>query len=555
MLLTHPVARHFVNADGRQAHLRRAGSGPAVVLLHDTPRSSESLLDLIQALAHACTVVALDLPGYGGSEGLGKTAPSISDYAAATLTVLGALGITRCVLYGEGVGGCVAAEIAARAPGLVAAVVVCGARARATPCSEADFARHNPPLVPAYDGTHLVRHWAALRDAYIFSPWWDRRPQTRVYGDVPDADALNRMLLDVLRAGPAYADGMRAAGGYDIAGRLAQLGSRAHEVDQGATARHAAILATLARDIPPPPPVPARQDRPGRLSRAYVDTPYGQTLMRFREEAPGRPVILLHASPISGFTLEGLLDGMAASRPVYALDTIANGESDKPDLAVHPHWAHPSLTHFADWLIAVIDELGFDQVDLFGSHTGAMIALEAAIRAPHRVASLVLDGVVMNTDAENADILAGYFPDIRPRWDGAHLLTCWLQQQDVTLWNPWMSRDAAHVSTFPIILASQIHEHVTEMLKRGEWHERCYRPVFEYPTAENLPRLTTRTLFATPQDDYLEKFSAAAAALARNARSGSAPRSTTFSDRYYAPFVPDAAIAEFYLGIFNEDAG
>jgi pimeloyl-ACP methyl ester carboxylesterase len=364
---------------------------------------------------------------------------------------------------------------------------------------------------------------------------------------------LNGILLERLRAGEDYADGLRAASGYGLAQRLAALGPLALATDESDTDRLAALVVARLGDASPPPPLPVRADRPGRMSRTYVDTPYGQTLVRFREQAAGRPVILLHASPVSGLTLEGLLDGMAAFRPVYALDTIANGESDKPDLAQHPQFERPSIGEFADWLIAVLDGLGFDQVDLYGSHTGAMIALETAIRAPQRVASLILDGVTMHDAEESEEIFGGYFVDIRPRQDGGHLLTCWTQMQDVTLWHPWFVRDAAHISDFPIIRPSQIHGHVVEMLKRGAWHERCYRPVYEYPTARRLPQLRTRTLIATPPDDYLERFSAAAAELAPNARAGRAPRSVTDTDRHYAPFVPDAGVASYFLDFLGRD--
>jgi pimeloyl-ACP methyl ester carboxylesterase len=545
------ISRHYVTVLDRQAHFRRAGAGPAIVLLHDAPRSSQSLLPLIQALASSGTILALDLPGYGASEGLGVERPTIDDYADSTIATLAALGVARCVLVGVGVGGCVAAEIAQRSPDMIVAVIVVDARNSATPRTEDDLARECPPLIPGYDATHLIRHWFAVRDALVFSPWWDRRPETRLHGDLPDPDGLHQILLERLGAGERYADGLRASSGYDLAGALAGLGDRAHELQTVDLAQLVPLIASLAKHAAATPPPPARAGRKGRMSRAYVDTPYGQTLIRFREEAEGRPVILLHASPVSGLTLEGLVDGMAGSRPVYALDTLANGESDKPDLAAHPQFARPSMAEFADWLLAVLDGLGFDRVDLYGSHTGAMISLEAAIRAPERVASLILDGVTMHDEAESEEIFGGYFADIRPRQDGGHLLTCWTQMQDVTLWHPWFVRDAGHISEFPIISPSQIHGHVVEMLKRGEWHERCYRPVYEYPTRERLPLLTTRALIATPPDDYLERFSAEAAALAPNARTGTAPRSVTNTDRHYAPFVPDSGVARYFLDFFE----
>ena len=62
------IRRHYVTVKGeRQVHYRRAGSGPAFVLMHESPLSSQSLERLIEALATRFTVFALDTPGYGSS--------------------------------------------------------------------------------------------------------------------------------------------------------------------------------------------------------------------------------------------------------------------------------------------------------------------------------------------------------------------------------------------------------------------------------------------------------------------------------------------------------
>ncbi len=61
------IERHYVTVGRRQQHYRRCGSGPAVVLLHESPRSSVALLPLIE-LGDGLTIFALDTPGYGGSD-------------------------------------------------------------------------------------------------------------------------------------------------------------------------------------------------------------------------------------------------------------------------------------------------------------------------------------------------------------------------------------------------------------------------------------------------------------------------------------------------------
>src|SRR6185503_13663853 len=92
------VTRHFVTVDGRQVHYRRAGSGPAVVLRHESPRSSVALVRHLEALAPRFTAIGIDTPGYGLSEPLDVEQPSIADYAADFGPTLDALGIDRCAI-------------------------------------------------------------------------------------------------------------------------------------------------------------------------------------------------------------------------------------------------------------------------------------------------------------------------------------------------------------------------------------------------------------------------------------------------------------------------
>src|SRR5262249_38279899 len=101
---TRTVTRHFVTVNGRQVHYRRAGSGPPVILRHESPRSSVALTPYLEALAPRFTAIALDTAGYGLSEPLGIAQPSVEDYAADFGPTLDALGIDRCTIYGQHTG-------------------------------------------------------------------------------------------------------------------------------------------------------------------------------------------------------------------------------------------------------------------------------------------------------------------------------------------------------------------------------------------------------------------------------------------------------------------
>ena len=72
---------------------------------------------------------------------------------------------------------------------------------------------------------------------------------------------------------------------------------------------------------------------------------------------------------------------------VLALDQPGHGRSDGPPLA--------SVEALADWVIALLDAAGVASAHLVGHSMGSLIALEAASRAPRRVAGLVMVGTAV----------------------------------------------------------------------------------------------------------------------------------------------------------------
>lgn len=114
------------------AHLRWGDGHRVVVLLHGVGGGCEAWGDSLSgtgsALAEAgYSALALDLPGYGRS-------PLIEPYsmpalAAAVSATIDTLGLAPCALVGHSMGGMVAQELMATAPGRVAALVLSGTSA------------------------------------------------------------------------------------------------------------------------------------------------------------------------------------------------------------------------------------------------------------------------------------------------------------------------------------------------------------------------------------------------------------------------------------------
>ncbi|WP_375401408.1 alpha/beta fold hydrolase [uncultured Amnibacterium sp.] len=107
-----------------------AGSGPVIVLLHGWPVTSLHWRHLIPPLNRAgYRTLAIELRGLGGTS-TGPAAGSAADshakplLAREVIAVLDALGVRRTVLIGHGMGGTVAALMAAAQPARTVALVL-----------------------------------------------------------------------------------------------------------------------------------------------------------------------------------------------------------------------------------------------------------------------------------------------------------------------------------------------------------------------------------------------------------------------------------------------
>ena len=183
-------------------HVARAGTGPAVVLLHQTPRSWDEYRDVIPLLAAAGhTAIALDTPGFGASAPVPD--PSIETWAAAVHAALDALGVQRGAVVGHHTGGSIAVEVARTRPERVSALVL-----SSTSLTDAAF-RATPPDESSVDAGDDAEALRASRAGFY--------PADR-------PDLLDRYVEGALTAGPDLARaGHHIVAAYEMEHALPRL--------------------------------------------------------------------------------------------------------------------------------------------------------------------------------------------------------------------------------------------------------------------------------------------------------------------------------------------
>ena len=244
-----------------------------------------------------------------------------------------------------------------------------------------------------------------------------------------------------------------------------------------------------------------------RIRRGFLDVAGGQ--VHYREagaegRAGGTPLILLHPSPGSGRMLQPLLQAMAAGRRVIALDTRGNGDSDP--LQGSPEKGSPEIADFARATWEAIDALGIGRCDLFGSHTGASIALEASIQAPDRVGHLIIDNMALWSKDRQTVHIASNSPAQKPDMIGSQFTWAWHYCRDQYLFAPWYERTNANRRSIDMPSPETLHAFVMEVLKGLETYHLSYSAVARYDKRARLPLAKVRALVSSCPSDPLMRY-------------------------------------------------
>lgn len=117
--------------------------------------------------------------------------------------------------------------------------------------------------------------------------------------------------------------------------------------------------------------------------------------LAYRESGSGRPLVLLHAFPLSSTMWLEQRDGLSDACRVITPDQRGFGGSPLGD-------DPPSLDAAADDVAELLDRLDLDQVVLGGLSMGGYVAMALLRRHPDRVAALLLADTKASADADAA---------------------------------------------------------------------------------------------------------------------------------------------------------
>jgi pimeloyl-ACP methyl ester carboxylesterase len=231
-----------------------------------------------------------------------------------------------------------------------------------------------------------------------------------------------------------------------------------------------------------------------------------------RDAGEGQPLLMLHASPGSSKQLESKIAALAQGRRLIAPDTPGNGDSTPLPLPA------PAITDYAAATLEFLDAIGLETCDVYGSHTGASIAVELALLAPGRIDRVVIDGIGVYSDAERANYLANYALTIEPDLIGSQFHRAFMFCRDQYLFWPWFETAAANRREGGLPDPQVLHDWVLEVCKAISTYHLGYRASFAHRAEDRLGLLTQETLFLAAENDPLLASTRTAATLPARGR-------------------------------------
>jgi pimeloyl-ACP methyl ester carboxylesterase len=181
------------------------------------------------------------------------------------------------------------------------------------------------------------------------------------------------------------------------------------------------------------------------IKRRFVKV--GDRHVHYRRAGSGSPIVLIHPGIAHSAYLMPLIQRLSETYTCFAFDNPGYGNSDAlpgPDV---------SIADIAEALAATLCVMKFPKVPVFGTHTGAAVGLELAVRHPDLVSGVYLDGVPMFTPEETRALFDNnYAPPLVIDPLGGHFANTWTRLRDQATFYPWYSRNPDDL--FPVEIAA-----------------------------------------------------------------------------------------------------
>ncbi len=520
--LLNPVRPHYINTSQGQLRIWTANEGPDLVVLPGLGVSAASVARRMALQFSQWRVTVLELPGIGGSAKVPSA--DVVDMAEVMGAALQSLGVAAPVLIAFDLAGALAVRMAERFFAVEDVYLMDFPKAQAWVTGAVSL----PDIGVRANGTHLPALWAHFRDCNVL----DAHQPTHV-GTIGLPLPMDHELDEAVVAAAVNPEGyqslwsscLAAVSDMSNSGRAAGVTvvESEGELSTLLDVRRAARPGATELRIEPP--------ADGRLHYDYVQISTGDVHLR-RVGNGSRVLLVFQSAPGSAEPLEYLMQGLATDRTVIACDYPGNGDSDKAPGDI-------DIGTLADYMIEVADALQLEQVDLFGTHTGALVALEFALRQPQRVGQVILEAPPLLDSGFTDDILTNYLPPLVPdRW-GTHTMRAWNMRRDMFLFWPWyrQSRNAARSLGLPDLRS--LHTWTVGLLKSGSTYHLSYGAAFRYDTKTRLPLLRAPTLFcAGPADMLVDGLDAAKEIVSSNVRVAATPATVWY------PGQPISAVRE-----------
>ena len=230
------------------------------------------------------------------------------------------------------------------------------------------------------------------------------------------------------------------------------------------------------------------------IRKRYVETAVGDIHVRMMsaQSDQAAPLVCLHPAPSSGLYFETVLPLLNEHRRVIAPDYPGYGSSAMLQSPI-------SIDEYAGVMLETIDSLEVDgPVDLFGFHTGCLVALDMALQQPQRIGKLLLCDVPYFT------------ADVRPKLRSKMAKPMPVSADLASLDEAWTFNVSNRVPAIPLPRAFDLF---VEQLRSGTHDYFAFDAAFAYPCEEKFAALERSADIIATQSGLLEPSRAAAKAM------------------------------------------